>query len=79
VCLKSAKKVTRIILLFTNTGAQFHQRSKYSFTLIDPKVKNTVKSSVSFYSFGICGRKGRTLMKLRLGNAQNGFPFFTSF
>ncbi len=29
-----------------------------AFTLIDPKsVKNTVKSSVSFYAFGICKHK----------------------
>ncbi len=41
-----------------------------AFTLVDPKsVKNTVKSSVSFYAFGICERKAvrRTLMKLSPG------------
>ncbi len=41
-----------------------------AFTLIDPKsIKNTVKSSVSFYAFGICMVKAvrRTLMKLSPG------------
>ncbi len=36
------------------TGCQFHQRSMYSIWHIDPEsVKNSVKSSVSFYAFGI--------------------------
>jgi len=32
-----------------------------AFTLVDPEsVKNTVKSLVSFYAFGICERKSST-------------------
>ncbi len=42
-------------------GLNFINVLHIAFTLVDPKsIKNTVKSSVSFYSFGICGRKGCT-------------------
>jgi len=47
--------------------AQFHQRSTYSFyARRSQKYKKYCygKSSVSFHSFGICGRKSCTLMKL---------------
>ncbi len=39
-------------------GLNFINVLRTAFTLIDPKsVKNTVKSKVSFYTFGIYGRK----------------------
>ena len=39
-------------------GVNFANVLRTAFMLVDPKsVKNTVKSSVSFYSFGICRRK----------------------
>jgi len=41
-----------------DTKCQFHQCFKYSFYVRrSQKRKNTVKSSVSFYAFGICERK----------------------
>jgi len=49
---------------------KFTNVSRTAFMLVDPKsVKNTVKSSVSFYAFGICMVKAvrRTLMRLSPG------------
>jgi len=43
------------------SGLNFINVLRTAFTLVDPKsVKNTVKSSVSFYSFGICRHKNCT-------------------
>ncbi len=43
------------------SGVNFTNIFMLSFKLVDPKsVKNTVKSSVSFYAFGICRRKSCT-------------------
>jgi len=55
-------RVSKVLTLILSTArAQFHQRFMYSFMHAEPKsVKNTVKSSVSFYAFGICGRKSCT-------------------
>ncbi len=50
-------------LLLLTSRCQFHQRSELrtAFALVDPeRVKNTVKSSVSFYAFGIYKRKSCT-------------------
>jgi len=43
------------------SGVNFTNVLRAAFTLVDPEsFKNTVKSSVSFYAFGICGRKSCT-------------------
>jgi len=45
-------------LLGLALGINFTKVLHEAFTLVDPEsVKNTVKSSVSFYAFGICARK----------------------
>jgi len=42
-------------------GVNFTNFLRTAFTLVDPKsIKNTVKSSVSFYAFGICEHKSCT-------------------
>ncbi len=50
-------------------GLNFINVLRTAFALVDPEsVKNAVKSSVSFYSVGICARKScATLMELTLG------------
>jgi len=46
---------------YHNAGVNFINVIRTAFTLVDPKsVKNTVKSSVSFYAFGIYERKSCT-------------------
>jgi hypothetical protein len=40
------------------SGVNFTNVLRTAFTLVDPKnIKNTVKSSSSFYAFGVCERK----------------------
>jgi len=47
--------------LIFRSGVNFINVLREAFTLVDPKsVKNTVKSSVSFYAFGIYKRKSCT-------------------
>jgi len=44
-----------------NPSVNFTNILRAALTLKDPEsVKNTVKSSVSFYAFGTCGRKSCT-------------------
>jgi len=50
----SAKAVRRTLMKLT-PGVHFINILRTPFALIDPEsVKNTVKSSVSFYAFGSC-------------------------
>jgi len=43
------------IVMKSMAGVNFTNILRKAFTLVDPEsVKNTVKSSVSFYAFGIC-------------------------
>jgi len=45
----------------SNLGLNFINVLRTAFSLVDPEsVKNTVKSSVSFYTFGICACKSCT-------------------
>jgi len=57
----SYKKCSHKMLMKLTPGLNFINVLRTAFTLVDPKsVKNTVKSSVFFYSFGIYGRKSCT-------------------
>jgi len=63
LCDRVSKKICLHVTSWVNFTYFLHE----AFTLVDPEsVKNTVKSSVSFYAFGICGCKSgrRTFMKL---------------
>jgi len=62
-----------IIMVILTSGVNFINVLHTAFTLVDPiSVKNTVKSSVSFYTFGISSVKAvhRTLMKLSPGHRE---------
>jgi len=55
-----AKAAQRMLMKLT-PGVNFTNILRTAFMLVDPKsVKNAVKSSVSFYAFGICERKSCT-------------------
>jgi len=55
------KRVFLWLCLDGRPGVNFINILRAAFTLVDPKsVKNTVKSSVSFYAFGIYVRKSCT-------------------
>jgi len=52
------KKCTRKMLTKLTPGVNFINILRTAFALVDPEsVKNTVKSPVSFYAFGIYKRK----------------------
>ncbi len=52
------KKFLGKMFMMFSPGVNFTNILRAAFTLVDPKsVKNTVKSSVSFYAFRICVRK----------------------
>jgi len=55
-------KAVRRTLMKLSPGVNFTNILHIAFALVDPpeSVKNTVKSSVSFYTFGIYKRKSRT-------------------
>jgi len=54
------KTTSKTLMIFT-PGVNFINVLRTAFALVDPKsVKNTVKSSVTFYAFGIYERKSCT-------------------
>jgi len=56
-CIKAVTKT----LIKSTLGDNFTNDLRTAFMLVDPEsVKNTVKSSVCFYAFGICGSKSCT-------------------
>jgi len=55
------KNISLIPFQESTPGVNFTNVLRAAFTLIDPQiVKNTVKSSVNFYTFGICACKSCT-------------------
>jgi len=59
--LKFAKVRDYAVVSLSGSGVNFINILRTAFTLVDPKsIKNTVKSKVSFYAFGIWVRKSCT-------------------
>jgi hypothetical protein len=55
------------MLVKLTPGVNFINVLRVAVAPVDPKsVKNTVKSSVSFYTFGICKRKSCKIMLVKL-------------
>ena len=64
-----------VVHKFLTVGVNFINVLRTAFALVDlESIKNTVKSSVPFYIFGIYEHKSCMLIKLSIG--QNGFWTF---